>query len=81
MLIGTQIDLRDDQHTIDRLAKSKQRPVTTEQGEKLAKDVHAVKYMECSALTQVCLTDANGNDSICYLVVVNLFCCPHPVEI
>ena len=47
------MDLRDDQGTIEKLAKNEQKPVNTEQGEKLAKDLRAVKYMECSALNQV----------------------------
>ena len=50
--MGTQADLRDDQGTIEKLAKNKQKPITVEQGEKLAKDLKAVKYVECSALTQ-----------------------------
>lgn len=53
LLVGTQIDLRDDAATIEKLAKNRQRPITIEQGEKMAKDLKAVKYVECSALTQV----------------------------
>lgn len=55
LLVGTQIDLRDDAGTIEKLAKNKQKPITMEQGEKLAKELKAVKYVECSALTQVCV--------------------------
>ena len=51
--MGTQIDLRDDAATIDKLAKNKQKPISNEQGEKLQKELRAVKYVECSALTQV----------------------------
>lgn len=50
--VGTQADLRDDQTMIEKLAKNKQKPITVEQGDKLAKDLKAVKYVECSALTQ-----------------------------
>lgn len=52
-MVGTQIDLRDDVATIEKLAKNKQKPISAEQGEKLAKELKAVKYVECSALTQV----------------------------
>jgi cell division control protein 42 len=53
LLVGTQIDLRDDAAIIEKLAKNKQKPLTLEMGEKLAKELRAVKYVECSALTQV----------------------------
>ncbi|XP_025159208.1 cdc42 homolog isoform X2 [Harpegnathos saltator] len=52
LLVGTQIDLRDDVATVEKLAKNKQKPISAEQGEKLAKELKAVKYVECSALTQ-----------------------------
>lgn len=53
LLVGTQIDLRDESSTLEKLAKNKQKPIGMEQGEKLAKELKAVKYVECSALTQV----------------------------
>jgi cell division control protein 42 len=52
LIVGTQIDLRDDSQVIEKLARQKQRPVTNEQGERLARELGSVKYVECSALTQ-----------------------------
>jgi len=46
------VDLRDDPGVVEKLAKSRQRPITFEQGERLARELGAVKYVECSALTQ-----------------------------
>ncbi|KAI3362595.1 hypothetical protein L3Q82_001682 [Scortum barcoo] len=42
LLIGTQIDLRDDPKTIAKLNDMKEKPIATEQGQKLAKEV--LKY-------------------------------------
>ncbi|KAI3404343.1 RAC1 [Candida oxycetoniae] len=53
LLIGTKIDLREDLHVLDELALRNLRAISYEQGCKLAKDVGAVRYMECSAATQV----------------------------
>ena len=33
-------------------AKNKQKPLSLEMGERLARELRAVKYVECSALTQ-----------------------------
>ncbi|KAL3980572.1 2-hydroxyacyl-CoA lyase 1 [Sarotherodon galilaeus] len=52
LLVGTQVDLREDSNTVEKLAKNKQRPLLPESGEKLARELKAVKYVECSALTQ-----------------------------
>lgn len=32
LLVGTQVDLRDDGATIEKLAKNKQKPISIEQG-------------------------------------------------
>ena len=52
MIVGTQIDLHVDPTVVEKLSRQKMRPVTAEQGERLAKEIGAVKYVECSALTQ-----------------------------
>ncbi|KAI8809731.1 rho family small GTP binding protein cdc42 [Cladochytrium replicatum] len=52
IVVGTQMDLREDNATIEKLAKARQKPVSPDMGERLAKEVGAVKYLECSALTQ-----------------------------
>ena len=52
LIVGTQIDLRDDPQVLEKLQRQKQRPITSDQGERLARELGAVKYVECSALTQ-----------------------------
>lgn len=46
------MDLREDVDTLDRLAARKLSPVTYEQGMAVAKEINALCYMECSALSQ-----------------------------
>ncbi|XP_065142212.1 cell division cycle 42 like 2 isoform X3 [Paramisgurnus dabryanus] len=50
--VKDKIDLRDDPLTVEQLARNKQKPIKPETAEKLARDLKAVKYVECSALTQ-----------------------------
>ena len=50
ILIGMKIDLRDDQETIDKLAKLDLVLVTYKEGKKLSKDIKAKCYLECSSL-------------------------------
>ena len=52
LFLGTKIDLRDDRETLSALAEQGLAPLKREQGQKLANKIRAVKYMECSALTQ-----------------------------
>ncbi|CAM9682711.1 unnamed protein product [Lampetra planeri] len=52
LLVGTQIDLRDDPKTIARLGLIKEKPIPYEQGMRMAKEIGAHCYLECSALTQ-----------------------------
>jgi cell division control protein 42 len=49
--------LRDDASVREKLAKQKMQPVSKEAGERMAKELGAVKYVECSALTQYKLKD------------------------
>ncbi|GAB5372037.1 hypothetical protein AAMO2058_001631400 [Amorphochlora amoebiformis] len=52
ILVGTKSDLRNDKAQIDKLRSKGTEMVTIEQGEAMAKEIGAAKYMECSALTQ-----------------------------
>ncbi|KAF8309630.1 ras-domain-containing protein [Clavulina sp. PMI_390] len=52
LLVGTQIDLREEPLALRRLTTKKERPVTTTQGERLARKLGAFKYVECSAMTR-----------------------------
>lgn len=57
ILVGTKVDLRTNQDEIERLAKKKERPVTYEEANRVAKQLKAVKYVECSALNQQGIRD------------------------
>lgn len=52
LLIGTKMDLRDDATCIERLCAHHEVPLTFEDGLKLAQQIGAERYMECSAWTQ-----------------------------
>jgi cell division control protein 42 len=57
LIVGTQTDLRDDPSVREKLQRQKMSPVRKEDGERMAKELGAVKYVECSALTQYKLKD------------------------
>ena len=50
LLVGTQIDLRQDRATLDKLADKNLTP--SKVGAKVARELGAAKYVECSALTK-----------------------------
>ena len=66
VIAGTKIDLRENKEAIGLLASIGLSPVKREQGIKLANKIRAVKYMECSALTQ------RGLKQVCQLITVCL---------
>jgi len=51
VLVGLKKDLRDDPETIEELGKKHQKPVTKDQGEKMANEIGALRYVEVSAKT------------------------------
>ena len=57
LIVGTQTDLRDDAGVREKLARQKMQPIRKEDGDRMAKELGAVKYVECSALTQYKLKD------------------------
>eukprot|EP00326_Haptolina_ericina_P014198 CAMPEP_0181206776 /NCGR_PEP_ID=MMETSP1096-20121128/21220_1 /TAXON_ID=156174 ORGANISM="Chrysochromulina ericina, Strain CCMP281" /NCGR_SAMPLE_ID=MMETSP1096 /ASSEMBLY_ACC=CAM_ASM_000453 /LENGTH=196 /DNA_ID=CAMNT_0023297707 /DNA_START=62 /DNA_END=652 /DNA_ORIENTATION=- len=52
ILVGTKLDLRSDPNTVQKLKEKNQTPISGEEGLEMANNIGAVKYLECSALTQ-----------------------------
>jgi Ras-related C3 botulinum toxin substrate 1 len=52
LVVGTKIDLRNDVSILQQLKRKNMEPINYQMGQQLAKDINAVKYMECSAFTQ-----------------------------
>ena len=61
ILVGTKIDLREDPKALEELSKNSQEPISTERAQKLAQEIKAVKYLECSALTRKGLKNVFDN--------------------
>ena len=51
ILVGTKQDLRERKETVEKLAERSLSPISHGGGVKLQKEIGAVQYMECSALT------------------------------
>ena len=52
LLVGTKSDLREDKTTLSQLVAKGMRVIPTAEAEARAKEIGAVKHLECSALTQ-----------------------------
>jgi len=52
LLVGTKLDLREDPETIARLRERRMTPIAYQQASQVAREIGAVRYLECSALTQ-----------------------------
>ena len=57
LLIGLQNDLKEDDHVRYKLGRCGLKPITVAEGDKLAKEIGAERYIECSALTQIGLKE------------------------
>jgi len=58
ILVGLKVDLRPDSVSLDPLDSLKQpAPISFEQGLRMMQEIGAVKYMECSARTQIGLKE------------------------
>jgi len=72
ILVGTKIDLKEDEKTLEELKKAGQTPISTDQGQKLAQEIKAIKYLECSALTRKGLKNVFDN------ALTSVVCEEHP---
>jgi len=50
-LVGTKLDLREDEATIQQLSQRKMAPIQFDQVRAVKEEIKAIKYIECSALT------------------------------
>ena len=51
ILVGLKRDLREDPTTVEAMRKKSLKFVSTKEGEDVARDIGAKKYLECSSLT------------------------------
>lgn len=53
ILVGTKLDLREDPHTLERMREGEMAPISYDRATAMAREIGAVCYRECSALTQI----------------------------
>jgi cell division control protein 42 len=59
LLIGTQIDLRDNAMSLQKMSHKKQKPISKDEGERMAKKCGAYAYIECSSLLNLNVKHGN----------------------
>ena len=52
ILVGTKVDLRTNEDTLNKLQDKRLAPISNAQGQEMAKEIRASKYIECSGLDQ-----------------------------
>jgi len=52
IIVGTKTDLRTDEATLESLRKEGKSPITEEEANAMVKELQALKFLECSALTR-----------------------------
>lgn len=67
LLVGTKSDLRGDADTQRKLKEQNMTPVTHHQGAALARQIQAIRYLECSALNQDGIKDVFAEAVRAYL--------------
>jgi len=50
ILVGTKVDLRNDEDALERLSSRKLAPISFQQGSEMKKEIGAITYVECSAV-------------------------------
>ncbi|KAJ6563319.1 small GTPase Cdc42 [Mycena vulgaris] len=74
LIVGTQIDLRDDAEMTEKFERQTQQPITSDQGERLARELGAQRYVECSALTQQGLKNVFDEAFLAALLAPSIVC-------
>lgn len=52
IIVGTKTDLRTDEATLESMRKEGKSPITEEEANSMVKELGALKFLECSALTR-----------------------------
>jgi small GTP-binding protein len=65
VLVAAQIDLRADEEAVERMARDGKLAVSVHQGQRMARELGAAKYVECSAKTLEGVKDVFDQVSRC----------------